>query len=442
MSQQVKLRLSEKERPKGLFLFCNGCDTHYTDDRRVKCRCNRLVYKAIIHVPGTKRTTRPKVLEASDFQSALIEFYDFKNSLKAHNFQKIIIKETTTYVPARLIDCFAYYIGFLNNVDVPLHKQKRREQKYINEVDRTFGQFIEALTQNEVDCNILKFTEVNDKLVGFLHAHLLYTLKLENKTYNNKMSLLSGFTTHIISTFNFNYQNPFLGVPSRLVNVVVESVEQDEFERLLQVITPENGIVYKIIKTLKNPKKVNMYRPWLKHAFRLALYTGGRSEDIVLPQWKDIQLTADGKFDTIKVVDHKIDSANNNITSEKNRFFKYFAITKELGELLYEMGYEIYKGSDKYIIAPEDNVSRSFVSKMISESFSHFYKLLNTGKDVSFKEIRKAFMTSALNQFGDASPALTNHATVNMTNKRYHDRKVTRDAAKENFSVFPVKKQD
>src|SRR6218665_25777 len=377
MNQQVKLKLSEKDRPRGLFLFCNGCDTKYSNDRKVKGRCNKLVYKAIIHVSGTKNNSRVKVLNATDFKSALVEFYDFKNGLKENNYQKIKINDNPIYVPTRLIDCFAYYIGFLNNVDVPLHKQKKREQKYINEVDRTFGQFLDALTQNGIDCNILKFTEVNDKLVGFLHAHLLDTLRLENKTYNNKMSLLSGFTTHIISTFKFDYQNPFLGVPSRLVNVVVESVEQDEFERLLQVITPENGIVYKIIKTLKNPKKVNMYRPWLRHAFRLALYTGGRSEDIVLPQWKDIQLTADGKFDTIKVVDHKIHSPNNNITSEKNRFFKYFAITKELGELLYEMAYEISKGTDKYIIAPEDNVSRSFVSKMISESFSHFYKLLN-----------------------------------------------------------------
>ena len=439
MNQQTNLKLPSKGRPKGLFLFCNGCDTHYTDDRKIRCKCNRLVYKAIVHVSGTKSKTRPKVLQATDFKSALSEFIDFKDQVTANGFQKIEIKETVTNVPSRLIECFAYYIGFLNNEGVVAHKQKKREQKYINEVDRTFSQFQEALTNNGVDCSILKFTEVNDIMIGFLHDHLLKTLKLENKTYNNKMGLLSGFTSHIISTFELNYKNPFLGVPSRVVNVIVESVEENEFEQLLAIITPENGVAMKIIKTLKNPKKVTMYRPWLKHAYKFALFTGGRSEDIVLPQWKDIQLTVDGKFDTIKVVDHKIDSANNNLTSEKDRFFKYFAITKELAELLFEMGYEIYKGSEKYIIAPEDSVSRSFVSKLISESFTHYYKQLNTGKKVSFKEIRKAFMTEALKQYSDSSVALTNHSTISMTLKRYNNKKVTRDDAKENFSVFGKK---
>ena len=110
-----------------------------------------------------------------------------------------------------------------------------------------------------------------------------------------------------------------------------------------------------------------------------------------------------------------------------------------MAELLFEMGYEIYKGSEKYIIAPEDSVSRSFVSKLISESFTHYYKQLNTGKKVSFKEIRKAFMTEALKQYSDSSVALTNHSTISMTLKRYNNKKVTRDDAKENFSVFGKK---
>jgi hypothetical protein len=135
-------------------------------------------------------------------------------------------------------------------------------------------------------------------------------------------------------------------------------------------------------------------------------------------------------------VDHKIDSANSHLTSEKDRFYKYFAITKELGELLREMGYDLYKGTDKHIIAPEECVSRSFVAKVISESFSHYYKQLNTGKQVSFKHLRKAYHTAALQEYGEASTALTGHTNVSMTQKRYHDKQVTRDDAKNNFSVF------
>jgi hypothetical protein len=126
--------------------------------------------------------------------------------------------------------------------------------------------------------------------------------------------------------------------------------------------------------------------------------------------------------------------------STNERFYKYFAITKELKELLIEMDYEKYKGTDKYIIAPEEQMKRSHVSVLISKSFTHYYKQLNTGKQVSFKHLRKAFMTSALLEFGEASSALTNHTTINMTNKHYHDKEVTRDKARENFSVFKGKK--
>jgi hypothetical protein len=55
---------------------------------------------------------------------------------------------------------------------------------------------------------------------------------------------------------------------------------------------------------------------------------------------------------------------------------------------------------------------------------------------VSFKHLRKACHTAALQVYGEASTALTGHATVNMTQKRYHVKRVTRDDAKENFSVF------
>lgn len=441
MRTETYLKLPEKGRPSGLFIFCYKCSKYYSHEKDVNCKCRKLVYKARIHISGTKDRTVPKVLKAKTFPEAVAELYKFKEKLKDSGFQKIETK-TQTWTPIRLIECFAYYMGFLNNVDVPIHKQKHREQKHINEVDRLFGQYQTALTNNGIDCQILKFSEVNDTMIGYLHDHLLNVLKLENKTYNNKMAILSGFTTHIITRFKFDYLNPFLGVPSRIVNIKVESVHENEFERLLEIITPENGILMKKISTIQNPKKVNMYRPWLKDAFKFGLFTGGRSEDIVLPKWNDIQLTAEGHFDTIKVVDHKIDSANSHLTSEKDRFYKYFAITKELGQLLTSMGYEIYKGTDKYIIAPEDNVSRSFVSKLIGEGFSHYYKQLNTGKKVSFKELRKAFMTKALELYGDASPALTNHATVSMTQKRYHDRQVTREKAKENFSVFGKNPQE
>ena len=330
-------------------------------------------------------------------------------------------------------------MGFLNNVNVPRHKQKERDQKYLGKFDLLFEQYKEALEINGIDWKILKFMEVNDDMIGFIHDFFLNTKGYSNKTYNNNMGLLSAFTSHIINRFNLLYKNPFLGVPDMIVTPKSTSIRENEFVKLLELVTPENGIQMKTLKTRKNQKKTNHYKPWLKFAFLLGLYTGGRSEDIVELKWLDVILQEDGKFDTLKTIDYKIDNANSNRTSNEERVVKHFAITQELGELLIEMGYEKYKGTDKYIIASDDCLKRSNIAGIISRSFSHYYSQLNTGKMITFRNLRKTFMTSALREFGVASTALTNHANISMTNKHYYDKEVTRDEAKQSFSVFKKK---
>lgn len=433
------LQLPKKNRPKGLYLFCNTCKRYYSNDREKICQCNNLVYKARIHIPGTTHGTKLKVIKAKHFSEALHIFNAYKESLEQNSYQNIPIKKNVN-VPTRLIECFAYYMGYLNNVNVPKHKQKQRDKLHIDKYDLLFQNFKMALDINGVDWKILKFTEVNDDMVGYLHDYFLKNLSFSNKTYNNNMALMRSFTTHIINKFKFDYQNPFLGIPEMLVVPKVKSIQEKEFETLLSIITPENGIQLKNLRTRKNAKKTNHYKPWLKFAFRLGLYTGGRSEDIVELKWSDIRLQDDGNFDVIETIDHKINKANRHRISETDRFTKSFAITKELGELLHEMGYEKYKKTNKYILAPEDGLKRSNVASIISRAFSHYYAQLKTGKDISFRNLRKTFMTSAFKEFGVASTALTNHKNPSITNKHYYDKEVTRDEAKEKFSVFGKKK--
>jgi integrase len=438
MDHPIKLKLQKKVRPKGLFLYCNGCNTNYSDDRKVKCKCGQLTYKAIVHIAGTKRGVRTKVLKASDLNEAIVEFLEFKRQLSNNSFQRVEIKKQAN-TPTLLVECFAYYMGFLNNVGVPKHKQKERDPHYIRKVDHAFEMYLSALSLNDIDRRILKFTEVTEEMVGFIHDYFLEELNYSNKTYNNNMGFLRAFTSHVIEKFRLDYQNPFLGVPDRLVTPKVTAVRENEFIKLLEMVTPENGVHLQTKKNRTNPLKTNLYRPWMKNAFKVGLFTGGRSEDIVQLKWTDIILAEDGTFDTLRTIDHKIDKANSNITSTDDRMYKYFAITKELGDLLLEMGYNQYKGTEKYIIATEDQLSRAGVSDLVSRAFSHYYKQLNTGKEVSFRNLRKTFMTSALREFGVASTALTNHKTVSMTNKHYYDKAITRDEAKETFSVFKRK---
>lgn len=121
---------------------------------------------------------------------------------------------------------------------------------------------------------------------------------------------------------------------------------------------------------------------------------------MVLPKWSDIILTSKGEFDTIKTIDYKIDRANNNLKGNGGAFYKYFPITKELAKLLNEMGFEKYRSSDKYILAPEESMKRSSIARFLSGAFTHYYRQLGTKREITFNKLRKAYITSAMEQFG------------------------------------------
>ena len=440
--QSLTLTLPEKQRPNGLFLYCNGCKAYYSSDKLVKCKCRRLVYKARIHISGTSYGEVPKVIQASNFTDALVAFNNFKESLVSNSYQKVSINKPV-YIPIRLIECFACYLAFLNNEGVVAHKQKKRDPDHIRKVEYAFELYITALKENGINLSILKFTEVNDQMVGYVHDLLLKEMNSANKTYNNRMALLRTFTSFIVKEYYNDYKNPFLGVVNLLVTKEITSVQEDDFNALMKIIKPENGIEKRVQKGRVNLRTTTWYKPWLKNGIRIAVFTGGRSEDLVELKWSNIQLDKNGNLHTIKSIDYKIDNANNHKIGNREHYYKYFPITEELKEELMEIGYEKYKDTDKYIIGPEENMKRSNVARFLSGAFTFYYRQLNTGKKAQFKTLRKTYHTSALIQYGAASTALTNHATISITDKNYHDKEVTREHAVGSFSVFkPNKKHE
>ena len=114
---------------------------------------------------------------------------------------------------------------------------------------------------------------------------------------------------------------------------------------------------------------------------------------------------------------------------------KEFIITKELANLLHTLGYEKYKNTDKYILAPEETLKRNTMMDMISRSFSIFYSKLNNGKVRQFKHLRKTYISSAVAQFGTSATALSSHTDFDIIKKNYLDTEVLKKAQKD-FSVF------
>ncbi len=103
------------------------------------------------------------------------------------------------------------------------------------------------------------------------------------------------------------------------------------------------------------------------------------------------------------------------------------------------MGFSSQKGTDNFILAPEINISRKRVmSDILSRGFSHYYDQLNTGRKLTFKCLRKTYITNLqIYMRGGDIKSITGHAEgSNVIETNYIDKKEIAKAGK-NFSVFP-----
>lgn len=429
------LKLSIKDKTPGLYLYCNQCKAYYSDDtfneKTNKCKCwskNTLVYKAKIHIPGTKNKSRSKILQATNSQDALSQFWEFKSELIKSCYQKhLLVNERTT--PYLVTDCMAIYIAFLRNEDVAIHKQKIRTEKHIREVERFFKYFLFAQIENEIDAAILRFDGINDNIVGNCHRYILTERNFKNKTYNKFMGVLRIFFNHINDTYNLRLKNPFNGISLKLAEPIVETITKKEFNSLLEIISEENGITY----MPRTKEKKNLYKPWLISAFKLGLYTGRRREEIVKFKFSDIREDEFGNISYLECAHLKVDRAKG--ANEEAKTYVRISASKGLVSLLMDLGYKQNKGKDIFILAPEETMKRVTMMDLISKSFSHYYNQLGTGKKILFKHLRKTYISAAYKKYGEKARILTKSADLKVVEKNYTDFKVLLDANDE-FNVF------
>jgi integrase len=256
-----------------------------------------------------------------------------------------------------------------------------------------------------------------------------------NKTFNHFRDAVNRFTNHTIKTYYPDYKSPFAIVKKKKLFSKNYSISEQEFLQVLDNISPDDCYIESKVKSRKNPKRKNIYREWLKDAYLLGLFTGGRREEIVSLKFSGIKLHDNGSFSHIEINHFKINRQNSDVVSDTEFEIKEFLITDELGKLLHLLGYEKYKDTDKYILAPEETLKRSTMMDMISRSFSIFYSKLNNGKKRQFKHLRKTYISSAVAQFGTSATALSSHTKFDMIKQSYLDREVLKKAQKS-FSVF------
>ena len=95
------------------------------------------------------------------------------------------------------------------------------------------------------------------------------------------------------------------------------------------------------------------------------------------------------------------------------------------------------KGKDMYILAPEETMERRTMMDYMSKSFSYYYKKLNTGKVLTFYDLRKTYISHLYAAHGEKARIITKHTGDEVMLNHYIDEKVIAEVAMD-FGLFDL----
>jgi integrase len=380
-------------------------------------------FNLVTHVPNTISARRMKIIETKDFDTALVEMVKFKEELQNNCYQKVtIIQEKST---TKLLDFIVEYLDMLNGVNTPKHLIRVRSKDHIADVKRTLERFCKALKEEGYKLESLDITNIRDYEVEHFHNYLLDDLELGECVYNRSFINMKAFFNWINDVKDFEVKNPFAKAELRFEQKEVSIIKKEEFKKLLSVITEENSIGY------ESGKRLNFYRNWLKFGFQLGLETGVRTKELVRMRWSDL-IEIEKDIWVFKINNGKVNEIQTG--KESGNYVKYIPLTKSLKEVLVEMGYDTKKYSRDYLLQRENNESIEWMESCLSRGFSHFIKFA-TDRKLTFKHLRKTYITMLTMQVGDKAKLLTGH-TNNETIKNHYLSAAYGAASLNNFEIF------
>jgi integrase len=396
-----------KNPHKGLKIFCKRCN-----EDNSKCKHSESqVYRVRVHVPGTKNTVKTKVLEAVDYDDAVVEAIAFKKGLSANNFSNVELTsdEGNDY---SIVDAFVTYNQYLDGVSSYAHLKKNIGKGYKEELIRYCTFFCRNLNKTK-DITKSRIKDINREDVSSFYswAEKHYV----EKTFNKCMAAVKGFFEFLINVEEIEMKNP-LRVYERkvVVNPVVDVVTKEEFDLILEAV--DN--LCPMLQLGGKGERKNMYRPYLKDAYRLFLYTGCRREELVRLRWSDIFET-DENVKLLMVENLKVQRIK-----KRQSVIKPVPITSELMNLLMEMGYKEKYTTNEYILHPDRDLGLQSLMDLLSKSFTHYWKSTGVNRSHSLRTLRKTYLTWVNKVMGNETKILSSHSTDEVLKKYYLDSKV------------------
>jgi integrase len=384
-------------------------------------------FNLTVCVPSTD-SRRMKIIKTRDFSEALIEMENFKKELIETNYQKPIQTVQQTKSGDLLIELCADYLDFQSGENTPSHLKRNRSKDHISDCKRTLERFCIALSKKGYNIEILDVKNIGDNEVGYFHDYLVeeFGFVKDSSSYNRHFRVGKAFINWCIEQKQIDMFNPFTKAELKVQRKNLEVITKEEFQKLLEVTTEENGFD-------PNPqgKKQNAYFPWLITAFKLAIETGLRNDEIIRLKWSDLS-TIDKDKKAFQINDFKVNRKQYGKEEGKNK--KIVPLTAGLMDLLNELGFEENKGKEFTILDTKNYGSDSTIEKAISRAFGHYIKLV-TDKPLQFKNLRKTYISHLVMQLGDKAKLFTGHSDDEVLMNHYISKAWTAGGLSE-FRVF------
>ena len=135
-----------KNAHKGLKIFCKTCRV---DNPR--CRhYSRQVYRVRVHIPGNSNSVKTKILDATNYNEAVIECIDFEKELKSNGYERTIVSLSETSTDYGIGDAVVKYREYMSGESKFAHLKKNVSQDHIDECVRFCWKLVEnvALSKN------------------------------------------------------------------------------------------------------------------------------------------------------------------------------------------------------------------------------------------------------------------------------------------------------
>ena len=439
------LQIPKNQSWKGITIYCYHCSRNVSSickeagEKPLK-ECpfgDKHIFKVYTYVPGT--AIRKTKNLGRDWKLAVQGAIAFEKEVK-NNIQHVEVEpvnkpisknEEQKIITETVAEDMAWYIGYLYNDPeiVPSFRRKERTKAHILDVERCFRRALKCWGKAGYDIKTLTWENMDEMIIEKFHNHLLHNLKLSNRSYNKNLSMLTSFYDCISQRRKYTIPNPFTSIQRRPTNTNVDTITKEEYERLLEIIQKKELGKH----TLKTGEVKIYFKEWMYGAVELGLETGRRNEEIARMKFSDI-FENEGKMEYVRILDLKVNRQRGREGSNAKEII--IPVTENLKEVLLRLGYEKYKGSDTYIIGPDEKMTRESITRFFSQSFSHYYNLLGTGKKLTYKNLRKTHISQLSAFMGiDNARLITKHSGSAVMEQHYIDKKVIAMTAK-NFKMF------